>query len=498
MINAFAVRSAEPHPAPRPCSPEDALRSCVRRAASVVALVLLAGFAGQLAAAARLESLASGAYPALVDARALQATLADIRTELADREHDGVRTLRVDSLADRFHLLARRAALSSPSSEALDATFSTFLAAARRVQGAGTLDALVTEGPRDDRAYAQLAGLLARHVTSAERVVEVDLAAASRLQWLVGAAMALAGTVALALLALLGTLALRSVTQWDADLARRLDAVALGDAAVVGGRIETRVDDALRRLTRQVRDHGDAADALARGAFDRAARASRRRDRVSIALAALTTTMHERATSAARMARGNPAVALASDPVSDPLSRAHSAIAERMVVTCRDADTLRRGIQGLVVAARDDVAALASSAGVDAERLRRTEEQLAVVTLQARADAVRGEALTRGERAAGHTDVTTRARTDEDGPSLLAREVGALWRRQARSLNAIDDTVGHVQRTTARRADTARQVLTRLDALTSLARQLNGVLRRLDGGQADVLGAPPSVTGGVC
>ena len=378
---------------------EDALRACVRSAVAIIAAVLTIGLAGQVAASARLDTLVNDAYPELRDARVLSTTLAAIRVAAVDADRDPVRLARIDSLADRFHATARhgRGASGDAAFRALDKAFADYLAATRPTAPAETLDAVIPAGSRGDRLYDDVSLMLADRGVAAERDVDAGLASAHRLQRITLASMTVAGAAALGLLALLGMLAMQSLARWSDDLARQVDAVAIGeiDLDALPSRLGAgpRVDAAFRRLTRQLHDNATAARALADGAYHRAARANERHDPVSVALATLAATMTRLAGSATRIARGDLAVIVEARSPRDDFGRAHAAMTQRIVTTLRDADATRRGIEGTVAAMRGDAAALASSANVDADRLRRAEERLACVTLQARADAARSAEL---------------------------------------------------------------------------------------------------------
>jgi methyl-accepting chemotaxis protein len=220
---------------------------------------------------------------------------------------------------------------------------------------------------------------------------------------------------------------------------------------------------------------------------------------------------------------------------------------------------------GMIDAMRGDAAALASSANIDADRLRRTEERLVTVGVQARSDVVRGSVLAEravesesmltagslamqasldgvggvlrsadavqdlarkagllavraavspsgtGDDAAvlhaaearalatdaaaagstitrimiGGTECAYEAGVAFDRVALavkdctsLVREIGATSLRQASELQEIDAVVSQVTRTTSNSAETARQLVHRLDALAAHARRLEATVRR--------------------
>jgi methyl-accepting chemotaxis protein len=65
----------------------------------------------------------------------------------------------------------------------------------------------------------------------------------------------------------------------------------------------------------------------------------------------------------------------------------------------------------------------------------------------------------------------------KDSTSLV-QEIGAASQRQAAELHEIDATVSQVTRTTSNSAETARQLVHRLDALAAQARRIEATVRR--------------------
>lgn len=426
--------------------------------------------------------------------------------------------------------------------------------------------------PRTPLARIQLMAWLAAAPVVAALVVAIGALLAGDAPVLYGALMALAATGLLALptLALLVWVMRADVARCLAEATRTVDALAAGELGVV---IRDSADDAvaglngaLRRLAHQLRDNAETAQALADGAYRRAARPMAAHDPIGIALARLTTRVTDLAATSQRVARGEPGLGVTPQSDEDTFGRAYAAMLEHVAATLMDVESTRVAMLTVIDAMRGDAAALASSAHIDADRLRRTEEQLATVALQARTHGTRGavlaeratesEALLASGAAALQSSIngvcgvlrsaetvqhlareagllavrgaTTTAEASEDEAvrhagaaralatdaaaaastitrmmisgtehayeagvafdrvaiavrdgTALVHELGIASRGQAAALQEIDETVLQVSRTTSNSAETARQLVHRLDSLASQTRRLELTGRRV-------------------
>lgn len=537
-----------------------------RAATAGIMLVLAVAAAGELRSAARIETLQRDAYPALLDARALTGTLAAVRAEQQRAGTPG-HAARLDSLGDAFHTVARAA--HGGALTAIDTRFDEYLDQTRRsALGIVSSDESGISAPAAEAASRVLDAELSAATQRAERDVAESIAAANAQQSYMMMALIVSGAIALLLVAALAWGQRAARAAWIDGLAETVDALAAGDLSVVirdsADASAGRLGASLRRLARQLRDNTEAAQALAAGAF-RGVRPSASCDPLGVALAQLSQSMTEIAVTSQRVARGDVGVVVTPRSPSDAFGVACAAMLRRVVTTLDEVERARVEMMGMIDAMRGDAAALASSANIDADRLRRTEERLTSVSVQARSDVMRGTILT--ERAAESgamltagslamqssleglagvlrsADVVqdlarkagllavraavvpaggieaaavlhaTEARalaTDaaaagatitrlmiggtehayeagvafdrvaiavKDSTSLV-QEIGAASQRQAAELHEIDATVSQVTRTTSNSAETARQLVHRLDALAAQARRIEATVRR--------------------
>lgn len=561
------------------------IRLVPRVAVASVAMVLLVAIAGGVRAGNRLESIEHDAYPALLDARELAVTLAAVRGELATGG-DALHEARLDSLADRFHAIARRG--PDASFAAVDTRFSEYLSRSRRSSLGLSTDDDGASDPRTaaEQSYAMLESELGTAVRRAEGSLASSLSGARTLQSLAMLALMVAGALALAMVTTLAFATRSDVFAWIDGLAGTVDDLCAGRLGIAirdsAEDAPGRLGAALRRMARQLRDNFETADALAEGAFRRAVRTTTPSDPIGIALDRLSATMSEMATASQRVTRGDLDVIVTPQSPDDAFGAAYAAMMQRVVSTLHEVESTRASMLALIESMRGDAAALASSANIDADRLRRTEDRLTGITIQARADVTRGVLLTertaesealldagsaalqssidglsgvlRSADAVQHLareagllairGAVTSAATDADavqhagaaralateaaaaagtitrimiggtehaydaGVALdrvaiavrdgaaLVRELGVTSERHAAQLIEIDDTVSQVSRTTSNSAETARQIVHRLDSLASHARRLQILgRRRLQARVPSIVGVATGLTG---
>ena len=502
------------------------IRLVSRAACAVVALLLALVVGGQLLVATRLAGLQRDAYPAARDSRELAQVLSAFRTEAGEPQQDASALLRADSLADRFHQVARGG--SAPGMAAADARFAEYMMEVRRHDTVAAAE-----------SYRVLAAQLEIDTHAADLALADGLSAANALQVVVITLLVIAGVAALLALLGLGIAAHASLSNWVNGVSRIVDELVRGNLGVIirdsGDDVAGRLGDALRRMARQQRDNAESAHALANGAYRRAARAVAANDPIGVSLARLTRTMEEIADSAQRVARGDLRAVVTPQSPEDTFGQAHAAMMRRITTTLRDVDATRLRIASELEAMRADAAALASSTAADADRLRRTVERVSSAAIQARSDAARGEQL--AERAAlgdemvrqgasamqaslgGVRDVLQRT----EAVQRLARNAGILAvcamsdaGQERRSDQAASRLEGEARALATEAADTARAVTRMMiegteqaygagvaidrvagaaDEIASLARELGGSVQRqaaeleaMDGKVAQVQG----------
>jgi DNA-binding transcriptional MerR regulator len=388
------------------------LRLVPRAAAGLVALAFTMVAAGQLLSGRRVADLQQTSYPVLRDSRALGVTLDAVRSQLAAAPSDPRALERADSLADRFHAIAH-ATVATSIVEA-DRRFSDYYMVARAAASTGAETPTGREAARQAAAsVAELSGQLAQDTAAATQALDDAMASTAATQSLVTRSVLVVGVMMLAALALLGAAASASVGQSMDQITDAVDAVAAGRLPLIAER-ETgaagRLQDALRRLARRSEDNAALARSLASGAYREALHGYPATDPTGQALARIAANMDGHASAANRIARGDLRASVVPQSEDDTFGQAQAAMLRRITDSLTELDATRAGIESAIDALRVDASALAASAGEDADRLRRTIDRLAAITVQARRQADRGAALV--QRAAA-TDAMVRRGADE-------------------------------------------------------------------------------------
>jgi methyl-accepting chemotaxis protein len=373
------------------------IRLVPRAGVVLVALFFSIAMVGQSIASGRLAALQRDDYPALRETRELATLLGSAQAELDATSRDGSGLGRADSLAARFHAISR---LSQPAGvSAIDRAFGSYYLSARRAAlgTAGSDDATVAGDAEVRAMYRQLQARLLADITAGEQHVASTLASAASLQSLVSWTLALCGMVAALLLALLGLAATVSISGSIDEITRTVDTLVAGE---LGTRISDtergslgRLNASLRRLARQMRDNSATAHALAAGDYRSATRTREPADPIGLALSQLSSSMEAIAMVAQRVSRGDLGGEVTPQGLDDAFGHAQAAMHRRVGAAFSDMEATRHSIASLVEQMRGDALALATATGEDADRLRRTVDHLAVVTLQARAQAARGDVL---------------------------------------------------------------------------------------------------------
>lgn len=394
------------------------VRLVPRAAAGLVALLLTFAIAGELLAARRLSDLQRDTYPTLRETRDLSSTLAAIHGELIAPTTSPASNAAVDSLAERFHAIARSS--SSASVASTDVSLNAYLADARRAPGP-------TVAPTELAAYRALAAELSAQTALAEQQIAEGFASARSIQSVIAWTLAIAGFGTLLMLTMLGIASSQSMDDTLDDLTETVDAAAAGEerseslAEETGA--ATRLHAAIRRLAKQVRANSETAHALAAGAFRRAAHARIPEDPTGRALALLATNMETIAASARCIARGDLRDTVTPQSPDDAFAHAHVAMVHRIAAMLGEVDAARSSIAATIEQMRGDAATLASTTNEDTDRLRRTVDRMTAVALQAEANAARGTTL--AERAAESDEMLRRGTTAlEASHSGLRNAVG--------------------------------------------------------------------------
>ena len=414
------------------------VRLVPRAAAGLVALLLTFAIAGELLAARRLSDLQRDTYPALHETRDLSSTLAAIHGELSVPTSTPASSASTDSLAGRFHAIARDS--RSPGVASADIWFNGYFADARRAAGP-------TAAATELAAYRALAAELSAQTALAEQQIADGFASARSIQSVIAWTLAIAGIGTLVMLTMLGIASSESVDETLDDLTETVDAAAAGEERAAPPAEESgaaaRLHGSLRRLAHQVRANSDTAHALAAGAFRRAAHARIPEDPTGRALALLATNMEAIVSSARCIARGDLRDTVTPQSPDDAFAHAHVAMAHRIAAMLGEVDATRSSIAATIEQMRGDAAALAATTTEDTDRLRRTVDRLTAIALQAEANAARGTTL--AERAAESDEMLRRGTTaleashsglrDAVGKSAsvqrLARDAGLLAVRAA-------------------------------------------------------------------
>lgn len=276
--------------------------------------------------------------------------------------------------------------------------------------------------------------LLQTNLAAAERDLEASMQSAVVAQRRMTLAVAGVALLALLVLAAFARATMASLRASAEELAAAVDALARGDTALatlaadrVGG---GRLDAALRRLARQLRENTETAHALAAGAYRRATRTVAPRDPMGLALAQITANMERAATAAGRIARGDLSVTVVPQSDDDLFGQAHAGMTRRMVGTLRDVEATRQAIAATIEAMRGDAAALASGTSADADRLRRASDRVSSLALQASADADRGEAMVEraDEREALLDEGASALQASLNGLKIMIHRAGSVQR----------------------------------------------------------------------
>jgi methyl-accepting chemotaxis protein len=178
--------------------------------------------------------------------------------------------------------------------------------------------------------------------------------------------------------------------------------------------------------------------AVAAGDYRSAARTREPSDPIGLALSQLSTTMESIATAAQRVSRGDLSADVTPQGPDDAFGHAQAAMHRRIGTAFTDLDATRHSIAALIDGMRDDALALAAATNEDADRLRRTVDQLAVVTLEARSQSARGDIL--AERASENAAMLQQGTSAFDASQEMLREVvrkSAVVQRLARNASQL-------------------------------------------------------------
>ncbi|MDB4879392.1 MAG: mcrA [Gemmatimonadetes bacterium] len=297
----------------------------------------------------------------------------------------------------------------------------------------------------------------------------------------------LGGGASVILLLTLGRATASSIAT-SVDHARRaVDAMASGTTTLPLGDAEGgamgELHASLRRLAHQTRVNAETAQALANGAFRRAATSRRPEDPTGIALARLTRNMETMATAAQRIARGDLGVRVAPQSGDDAFGEACSAMVRRVKGVLREVDETRAALSGTIAALRADAESLAAAAGGEADNLRAALDQVTFLALQADADAGRAAALadsaSAGEQAAREGAVQLDRSCSAMQTVLqrsgvvqrLARDAGLLALKRSTDLPSTEQEV----RALAREASIVAAELQRLAVDSSESSHASGI-----------------------
>ena len=373
------------------------LRLIARTAAGMVALAFTIVIAGQLLQARRINDLQRVGYPALRDSRALGSTLAGVREQLAAAPRAPEAIDRADSLAARFHAIARSSSIA-PLAE-LDRRFGDYYMVGRAAAVQADASPTAREASRIAEAgVGELASQLAAEERAATHTLDEDVAGVAALHEVVLRALGATAVAWLALLTLLAVVARGAVTASVDEIADAIDAVRGGRMPLIPEEesgAAARVHAALRRLARLSDDNMESARALASGAYREVLHAYPVTDALGHALTQIAANMDAHAAAAHRIARGDLRAAVTPQSDDDAFGHAQAAMLRRVTDSLADLDATRAALEQAVVVLGADVAGLATAAAVDAEALRRTLDRVAKLTVQARIQADRGAALTR-------------------------------------------------------------------------------------------------------
>ena len=379
------------------------IRFIPRMAGVLMGLVLACAIGGGLLASWRTGRLASQEQPAVTDSRQLGDIVVAVREQLADAAiAPADRLVRADSLAERFHAIARDRR-PTPSSRArltdADSRFTTWYVQARSVaQGIDTgVDSDASSGVAVTTGYRALRGQLAADVDLAERELASGVATAGALQYTTVTVLVLAGVVSSVLFVLFTGATTRAVDGSLDQTAGAIDALVAGDFSVVISDAEAgamgRLNQSLRRMSRQLRANSETAHALADGAFRRATLTRAPADPTGKALANLTASMEAMAASAHRISRGDLTATFTPQSDEDAFGQAYAAMIRRITGVMREVESTRATIAQTVEQMRGDAAELAACTSDDADQLRRAIDRISFVAMQAQASATRSAVL---------------------------------------------------------------------------------------------------------
>lgn len=189
-----------------------------------------------------------------------------------------------------------------------------------------------------------------------------------------------------------------------------------GDDGIMGT-----LDASLRRLARQMRGNAECVQALADGAFRRATLCRTSEDPIGTALLRLTYNMEATALAAQRIARGDLSVRVVPQSEDDAFGESCSAMVRRVKHVLREVEQARGELSATIAQLRSHAEALASSAGIEADALRRATEQLSRAAVQASADAAR--AATLAERSASSERLAGDGRVEVERSVVAMQEV---------------------------------------------------------------------------
>jgi methyl-accepting chemotaxis protein len=305
------------------------------------------------------------------------------------------------------------------------------------------------------------------------------------IRWLAIVAVALVSSTAIALILVLGRTTARSVAGTFARTADLVDRMASGDFALrvpaTTDQAQEGVHQSIHRLARMLRQHVEAAESLAGGAYRRVPPPRATSDPLGAALGRVAGYMDGMATAAHRVARGDVSAAADLLPPTDTLGQANAAMVRLIVTVMREVEAMKGSIAATTEAMRSDVEGLIAGTGADTDQLRRAADRVSQLALQAHASANRATSLDERSRESaeivresasaiqGSIDALKDAFSKSDVVQGLARDAGLM------AVGA----VSHASRTESAGADLG-PVEDGVRRLASQAAQVSADLNRLN------------------